>query len=121
MMYSEFCEMLEDDFACPTTQLPTQEEYELIEFVYMWYPAEISKEDCCLIWRTKQPMLVFADMLPRARKNKSLNISISQLKSRINCLQKEQDALTYDTVRLTPMDKDTQTDEEDEEDEEDDE
>lgn len=63
MMRYEF-----DEFAkeC-SARIPDEEEYKQIEFVYTWYPVNLTKEDIARIWAIGG-MALIRDMMERANR-----------------------------------------------------
>lgn len=59
----------------------TDEEYELIETVYMWYPAirnTSGKEEVAELYKSFG-IVIFYDMYPRAKKAKEIEVNIRML------------------------------------------
>lgn len=59
----------------------TDEEYELIETVYMWYPAirnTSGKEEVAELYKSFG-IVIFYDMYPRAKKAKEIEMNIRML------------------------------------------
>lgn len=48
-----------------TARIPDEDEYKQIEFVYNWYPVDLSKEDIARIWAIGARAII-TDMMERA-------------------------------------------------------
>lgn len=75
MMKSEFIDMLSE--FCDAYDMPqkavTDDEYELIEFIYTFHPLEFDKNSVVGLF-VDFGIIIFEDMLPRALKNRDLEI-----------------------------------------------
>jgi len=65
----------------------TDEEYEVVETVYMYYSEKLTKHDIAKLWRMDKKII--EDMYPRAAKIKTLYEQITSLKAKIKELEEE--------------------------------
>lgn len=83
MSFNEFCDRVKN--YDNKTILPTVPEYEMIiEPVYMWHPADISKEDMTEIYCMSDGLRIFKSLLPDA-------IKVRDIKNRMERIQEECD------------------------------
>ena len=80
MMIYEFRELL------PEGVKVTDEDYYMIEDVYMYYPAKIEKKDIANLY-VKYGMTLIKDMLKRAKIVKAMEEECTHLMGKVNSLQ----------------------------------
>ena len=78
--------MQKSEFECAVRKTVSDEAYDVIETVYMYYPKICSKEDAYWLFKTLG-FAVFRDLYPRARKIADLENQVSSLKKEIEELQ----------------------------------
>ena len=80
MLRSEF------DLLSKTSRRPTDEEYELIEFVYNWHPCNFSKEAVADLY-DDFGMIIFYDMEQRSKMAMERDVTIRRYDDQIKRLQ----------------------------------
>lgn len=80
MLRSEF------DLLSKNTWSPTDEEYNLIEFVYNWHPLNFSKEAVASLY-DEFGMIIFYDMEQRSKMAMERDIAIKNFDSQIKRLE----------------------------------
>lgn len=80
MLRSEF------DLLSEKRQRPTDEEYQLIEFVYNWHPCNFSKENVAAFYDA-YGMAIFYDMEARSKAAMERDITINNIDAAIRKLQ----------------------------------
>lgn len=80
MLRSEF------DLLSKSTRRPTDEEYNLIEFVYNWHPCNFSKETVASLY-DEFGMIIFYDMEQRSKIAMERDVEIRDFDSRIKRLE----------------------------------
>lgn len=91
MLRSEF------DLLSKNTRRPTYDEYELIEFVYNWYPANFSKEAVASLY-DEFGMMIFYDMEQRSKMAMDRDIDIKRYDDQIRRLSGFRDELVNDKL-----------------------
>lgn len=78
MMRCEF-----DEFAKEfTARIPDEDEYKQIEFVYTWYPVDLTKEDIARIWAIGGRALI-RDMMERATRSSNCQKFMDECREKI--------------------------------------
>lgn len=80
--------MMKEEFEKATGQRISQEDYEVVETVYMYYPGFEKKEQVYALWQG-QGMVVFTDLYPRAQAIQEIDLQVSLLKSKRERLHTE--------------------------------
>ena len=80
MLRSEF------DFLSKASRRPTDEEYNLIEFVYNWHPCNLSKEAAASLY-DEFGMVIFYDMEQRSKMAMERDVAIRRYEDQIKRLK----------------------------------
>ncbi len=83
--------MMKDEFETLVEEKITDEEWEKVETVYMWYNEEFDKETIAKLWSLDKKIIF--DMYPRAKKIEDIYDKICELKKKIRELEHEMQVL----------------------------
>jgi len=75
----------------------TDEEWEIVETVYMWYAEELTKDDIAHLWRLNKNIVY--DMYPRAKKIKELTEESERIIREIEELKKKREEIVFEITR----------------------
>jgi len=97
MLRSEF-DSIYQSMAAGELPLISDDEYEVIEFVYNWHPCNFSKEDVAHLYHS-YGMCLFYDMLPRANMAMEHDADISKAQSAVDTARERLDALINQDIK----------------------
>lgn len=74
--------MLKEELESLIGQPVTGDQYNLINHVYMWHPADLEKQDVANLWGIGK-LEIFKELTPAADKSCAMRTYISQLKQQL--------------------------------------
>lgn len=83
--------MMKHEFEALAGQKVPEEEWKVIETVYLWYNEKLDKEAIAKLWCLDKKIIY--DMYPRAKKIENIHSKIEELKKKIRELEDEMQIL----------------------------
>ena len=84
--------MMKEEFEGKIKGTILNEEYEIIETVYMWYDESMNKDDVASLYR-KFGIKIFKDLLPRAERIRDMERKIDGLMAEVAHLNEEREMI----------------------------